>query len=106
MLELLPLLQASLSADHAAYRPASEVLEVTLANHSDAKMMLRNLTGFSIGQHDIIEVRAHGEKTLYIRTGERLEDVELSFEVLNALTSPDSHPTLEYSLEIEDPTNN
>ncbi len=102
-LELLPLLQASLSADHAAYRPATEVLEVTLANHSDAKMMLRNLTGFSIGEHDIIEVPAHGEKTLYIRTGERLEDVTLSFEVLNALITPNAHPILEYSLEIDDP---
>ena len=65
-------------------------------------VLLENLSGFSIGDHDIIEVPAHQDKTLYVRTVTRLANVELRFEVLNALTTPDSHPILEYSLEIVD----
>ena len=100
--ELVPLLKASLTVGSGGYRPGTEVLQVTLTNHSDANLMLENLSGFTLGEHDIIEVPAHQEKTLYLRTVTRLANVELSFEVLNALTTPDTHPILEYSLEIDD----
>ncbi|MCZ6853804.1 MAG: Sb-PDE family phosphodiesterase, partial [Gammaproteobacteria bacterium] len=100
-LDLMPLLKASLTVDSGGYRPGTEVLEVTLTNHSDANLMLENWSGFSIGEHDIIEVPAHQDKTLYIRTVTRLANVELRFEVLNALTKPGTHPSVEYSLEID-----
>ena len=48
----------------------------------------------------MILVPARGAITIKVKTKERLEDIRLAFEVLNALTAPGVHPqlTLEVSL--------
>lgn len=87
--ELVPLLEASVTLDDAEYRDDTEVLTVTLSNHSDADLQLRNRTSYTLADHpDIVELGAHRRMELQIKTGTILSRVELQFDVLNALLAP------------------
>ena len=100
--ELEPLLTACVEVVSASYRPHSRVLELTLRNVSDASLELRSTSGFTLVRStDLVELPAHEETTLYLRTGEVLERVKLDFEVLNALTAPGAHATLAIETAID-----
>jgi hypothetical protein len=100
--ELEPLLAACVEVVSASYRPQSKVLELVLRNVSDASLELRNASGFTlVRSSDLVELPAHEETTLYLRTGEVLERVKLDFEVLNALTGPRAHATLAIETAID-----
>ncbi len=87
--QLNPLLSASLAIDRAAYFDRSEILLVSITNASDANFRLINQSGFTFYRHaDLIEVPAHGSIQLGVKTGERVDNIELKFDVLNALTAP------------------
>ncbi|MEE2776985.1 MAG: Sb-PDE family phosphodiesterase [Acidobacteriota bacterium] len=97
--EMTQLLEASLVATRASYRPNSLILEVVLENRSDATLKLRNTSGYSLVRNfELVEVPAHKEVTLLVRTGSRLQQADLRFEVLNALTAPNTTATLAFSL--------
>ena len=104
--DLAPLLEASVAVESASYTGTSKVLEVTLVNSSDARFLFDNKTRYTmVRDHDVIEVAAHAETTLRIRTGDQLEEVTLDFEVLNALTAPDRRASMRFDLSptIEEP---
>ena len=87
--ELRPLLEAALTLDKAAYRSDLDVLELTLTNNSDADLQLRNLSPYTFRHNgDDLIVPQHGKLDLSVRTLERLPQVELEFEVGNALVAP------------------
>ena len=97
--QLAPLLQAALNIQNAAYRTNLDVLDLTLTNSSDAAIQLRNLSPYTfLHQGDDLQVPAHGQLKLSVRTGKRLENVELAFDVLNALTAPKERLRLKHSL--------
>ncbi len=97
--DLVPLLEASLKVESATYSGLSRVLEVVFSNSSDAKFVLDNKTSYTmVRDHDVIEVPAHDETSLLIRTGDQLDEVTLEFEVLNALTAPDRRATMSFEL--------
>ncbi len=98
---LMPLLEASLQVSEARYGTGTTVLSVTLANATSTPFSLRNTSSYTLHEHtDVILVPARGAITIKVKTKERLEDIRLAFEVLNALTAPGEHPqlTLEVSL--------
>ncbi len=95
-----PLLAASLTASDAAYGTDNSVLKVSLTNASDADLVLRNTSPYTFHRHaDILTVKAHATETLEIKTRDRLPRVDLTFEVLNAITAPNTHPAVTYTLE-------
>jgi hypothetical protein len=84
-----PLLAASLTLEGASYDGDGLLLSVALRNRSDAGFELVNRGDFTfIEQADLVTVPPHSVTRLRVRTGERVSRIELTFEVLNALTAP------------------
>jgi hypothetical protein len=95
---LQPLLESSIVLDGgpSAYAGNTSILEVTLKNNSDAEFMLYNKSPYSFHQHDnLVVLEANAELVLSVKTVEQRENVTLSFDVLNAITAPDTHPRLD-----------
>ena len=85
---LSPLLEACLSLHGASYGDR-EILSVNVTNFSDADFHLKNKSNYSFyGHTDVIVVPQHSTKRLRVKTGNKVEKIELEFEVLNALTKP------------------
>ncbi len=83
-----PLLEASLSLHGASYGEG-EILNVFISNTSDADFHLRNKSRYSFYDHtDLITVRQHSTEKIMVKTGAKVAEVELDFEVLNAFTAP------------------
>lgn len=101
-----PLLAASLTATSARYRidgnVVSTVVNVTLANHSDADFVLRNASPYRL--HDSIDtliVKAHETLSVGVKPVDRVTRLAVAFEVLNAVTAPGVHPTLSFTVDVE-----
>jgi hypothetical protein len=98
---LNPLVQASLVISKAEYDGGSSVLKVTLENRSSTPFILRNTSRFTLHTlGDVFNVPAAGSFEIEVKTVEKLSDIRLSFEVLNAVTAPGKHPVLEWSAAI------
>jgi hypothetical protein len=86
---LYPLLAASLTLDSASYLNDGEILVVSLTNHSDASLQLRSQSPYSFYRHtELVTVPPHETLQLGIKTGTRVANIKLAFDVLNALTAP------------------
>ena len=96
---LVPLLEAAVTVSNVR-RFRGTVLTVTLSNRSDATFDL-----LSVGPqrfHDrgaVINLPPHGTAELRV-AGKNASDFELSFAVLNALVAPETHPTLQLTVEV------
>lgn len=100
---LRPLLQAALDLEDAAYRNNLDVLDLSITNNSDADIELRNLSPYSfMHDGDDLTVPQHGKLKLSVRTGRRLSEVELEFEVGNALVAPKQRLRLAHRLQLGD----
>ena len=98
---LLPLLDASLQVEHAEYTGSTVVLGVTLTNHSDAEMILRNTSAYTFHEDaNIIIVPPHGTTDVDVKTLEEVQSLELTFEVMNALTAPGVHPEITLAVTV------
>jgi hypothetical protein len=95
------LLQASLSLHEASYGDG-EILNVSISNISDADFHLRNTSEYGFYEHtDLITIPQHSTEELKVKTGTKVTTLELSFEVLNALTAPGKAATLTLTVEVE-----
>lgn len=92
---LLPLLEASIGASSSGYEDETAIVGVDLKNESSATFLLRS-TGdhlfhdragvFTLGPHETLHLR--------VKTLTRMEEVELEFEILNAVIAPGRHPVV------------
>ncbi len=99
--ELKPLLQAALGMEDTAYRDDLDVLDLTITNDSDADIQLRNRSPYTFMQEgDDLTVPRHGKLKLSVRTVQRLPQVELEFEVSNALVAPKQRLRLSHRLKV------
>jgi hypothetical protein len=93
--ELDAMLSASLSITTASYRTGTQVLDVTIENVSDASFELKNMTKMTFMDHaDRIVVAANGSTKISVKPGKLAEQIELKFEVQNALLAPGKHPRI------------
>ncbi|MEE2876216.1 MAG: Sb-PDE family phosphodiesterase [Candidatus Neomarinimicrobiota bacterium] len=98
--DLMPLIEASIIAEAASYKGDSEVSEVILKNNSDSKFILTNRGKFNFhARGDLVTLPPHSTITLLVKTLERLSSFDLSFEVMNALTAPRNHPTINFTIK-------
>jgi hypothetical protein len=98
---LNPLVQASIVISKAAYGGGTTVLNITLENRSSTPFILRNTGRYTFHtQGDVITVPAGGSLDVEVKTIERLSNIKLSFEVMNAVTAPGKHPVLEWTSKI------
>jgi predicted metal-dependent phosphoesterase TrpH len=96
---LVPLLQASLTVETSGYLGDTSVAGFTITNSSDAWFTLRNASAYRF--HDrgnLMDVPPHHTVTFEVKTLERLGTIDLAFEVLNAVTAPETHPVLSVSV--------
>jgi len=99
---LVPLIEESLELSEIGYIDDTSVLNVKITNHSSSKYILENKSNFTLHQHqDVLTIEPMSVEVLNIKTLERLDSIELSFEVLNAVTAPDQHPQITFDIDIE-----
>lgn len=99
---LIPLVQQSLEIKTAKYSGRSDVLSVVIRNNTNADFILQNKSGFTFhNNYDVVTIRPGEENILEIKTGKRLTETELKFEVLNAVDAPGKHPTTSWRFAIE-----
>lgn len=96
---LVPLVEASLSIDSLGYQPVrggqSTVLSLLIRNSSDADYILMNRSSYSLhANSDVVHVPHHSTTLLQVKTLKTLNEIDLQFEVLNAITAPRTHPEI------------
>ncbi len=99
---LNPLLEACINVEKAKYIGDTEILEVTLVNNSSVNFILVNNSQFTLHLHtDIVTIPHHDKTVVQIKTIQRLEELELNFTVMNALTAPQVHPAIELAIKVD-----
>ncbi len=89
---LSPLVEQSIEVSRTGEGP---VPRVVLHNHSDADYILENLSEFRLhNQAKVFILKAHQKSSISVKTVDTLDSFELRFRVLNAFTSPDTHPEI------------
>ena len=97
---LMPLLEASLRLTKVERSPGDELIDIRLSNMSDAAFDLRVTSGHRFnGPPSTMRVEPHSDLDLAI-SGEARTSFEMAFEVLNAITAPETHPTLRLGVEV------
>lgn len=96
---LRPLLRASLTVVDAHYLDDTSVLEVQIENTSDAEYILDSQGDAPFhGRSDIVRLSPRDTTRLEVKPGERTAALTLSFEVLNAVVEPETHPTIQFDV--------
>ena len=97
---ILPLLEATLEVIKFEYVGREKVARVTIANHSDAELIVRNQSSFSLHRHgDIIQLAPHAHTEIQVMTLDVLDSFALPLEVLSATIAPNMHPTITLRVE-------
>ncbi|MCY3963435.1 MAG: Sb-PDE family phosphodiesterase [Acidobacteria bacterium] len=97
---LMPLLEASLLLTKVERSLGDELIDIRLSNVSDAAFDLRVVSGHRFnGPPSTMRVEPHSDLDLAI-SGEARTSFEMAFEVLNAFTAPETHPTLRLEVEV------
>jgi hypothetical protein len=92
---LIPLINECLVIKKSFYEPKSLVLKVVLENVSSCNFILQNLSQYTLLENtDLIEIEGKSTITLQFKTIEKLTQLDWSFKVLNAVNTPNSHPSV------------
>ena len=98
---LLPLLESIISISSNGYRKGTQILKIEILNNSSANMVLENLSEFNFADSDdLISIPKNGKVTLQVKTLEVLNNLDLKFRILNALTAPKQNPVIEFEIGI------
>jgi len=99
---LNPLIKASVTASEIKYIGKTQVLSVTLHNHSSSDLLFENQMPFSLYRRSpVFTIPAGDSLTLQIKTLERKERIVLSLKALGAFTAPKVQPIIEWELKID-----
>jgi predicted metal-dependent phosphoesterase TrpH len=99
---LLPMVKASLKITSAKYQEKSTVLNVEIENLTSSAFTLLNKSKYTFhGDADVIVVKPGEKLTIEVKTKEKLSNIDLPFEVLNAINAPHSHPTVSWQGTIQ-----
>ncbi len=99
--DLMPLLESILNAKSDGYRKGTRILKVEITNNSSSDMTLKNLSQVNfVDGDDFFVVPKKGNVNLNVKTLEKLKNLNLQFEVLNALTAPKQNPVIEFEIRI------
>lgn len=94
------ILSASLTIVQAGYYEDYNLAAVTIRNNSDARFVLFNKSEFDFyDSSSLVEVPAHGEIQIAVKTIKKLPSFELRFEAMNTITAPDTHGNISFTIE-------
>ena len=100
------LLEAVLTLGAVVRDTGAEIVRATLENASSAVLRLRHLSTAAQSFHgaaDLVNVEPQGRTELVLKPAEAADEVVLEFEVLNAITSPNTHPRVVLRAPVEAP---
>lgn len=98
---LIPLIKASITVTDAKYQGENIILEVVLRNNSSCPLTLQNTSEFSFHDHsDLVVLKPLRNVRIKIKTRTRLQEVPLTFKVLNALNAPATHPDISLNIKV------
>ena len=95
------MIDSSLSTGSASYSDGTTVAGFTIKNSSDVAFLLRNLSDYSFtNSDDLVEIPSQGTKYLEVKTLEKIGLLDMRFEVLNALVSPNENAKINLKIRI------
>jgi len=99
---MLPLINATLRIEEAAYQPNSAVLSVIVRNDSDVEFLLENTGDYTFHlDADIVSIPPNGSREILVKTRETLSGpFSATFRVLNAITAPRIHPEIQLKADL------
>ena len=98
---LLPLLESIISIESVGYDKGTQILNVIIKNNSSAKLQLKNQSRFTfLNNTNLIDLPGNDKIKLRIKTLKELDNLQLEFEVLNALITPGKNPLVIVSTKI------
>ncbi len=98
--EMNAMLNAAIEVVGAEYGTNDHVLTVRVANKSDARFELRNLSKMTFMDHaDRIALNPHATTAFKVKPGQRLAEVAIEFAVENALIAPKQHPKVTMAIQ-------
>ena len=98
---LLPLLESIISIESVGYGKGTQILNVIIKNNSSAKLQLKNQSRFTfLNNTNLIDLPGNDKIKLKIKTLKELDNLQLEFEVLNALITPGKNPRVIVSTKI------
>jgi len=99
---LVPLIRESLDFKTATYPGKTDVLSVVIENKTNCDFILQNNTAFTFhNANDVVIIRPGDKNILQVKTGQRLKELVLKFEVLNGILAPNKHPMVEWRLKVD-----
>lgn len=99
---LLPLLQSSITFEGAKYIGDTNILEVTLKNNTSIEFSLKNESPFTLHTRtDLVTIAPLEEIVLEVKTIAKMSNIQFTFEVLNAVNAPNSHPDLKIDILVD-----
>ncbi len=99
---LVPLIQQSLSVKSAVYEGKTAVLNVAIENTTDVEYILENKSEYSLHTNaDIVTVEPNHTTVVQVKVLQNVSFLKLSFNVLNAVTAPKTHPAIEFDVMVK-----
>lgn len=99
--QVVPLVGASLEIVGATYQDDTSVLDVMIENTSEASYILDSRDDYTFhARTDMVTIEPHQTVRLQVKTGERMNSIELGFDVLNAVVAPEAHPTVTFEVTV------
>lgn len=99
---LVPLVKESLIIKKVEYKSNTTVLRVTLENVSDMDYILENNSAYNLHSHaPVLTIKAHQTEIIQIRTIKKLDEVDLTFKVLNAFVKPREQAEIVIKTKVE-----
>ena len=100
---LVPLLEACIKIEKAAYINKTSILEVTLRNTSSSDLIFENQMPYSFySSSPVFTVPAESTKTINIKTLEKKREVLLQLKALGAYMAPKEHPVVTWKINLEE----
>lgn len=98
---LEPLLNAIIQIQALGYKENTSILKIKVENNSSVDMFLKNRTDFTFHNNEgTIKVPSNDEVIVEIKTKKNLEHIDLNFEIINALKSPNEHPLIQFNIKV------
>lgn len=92
---VIPLVEASLEITKAEYQPKANIVSVDIKNKTGVAFILANRSNYTFHAHsDIVTIAPYETQTVQVKTINRLTQLELPFQIMNALVAPKKHPVL------------
>ncbi len=85
------------------YDGASEVVSITFENKSSINYIFKNKSDYTLhNQADVFVIPSRSSIEVQVKTVQTLAEFSISFEVLNAVKAPRTHPVIQYSFVVSE----